>query len=239
MAKKKETEASDRNTHTEYAPRLRTFATVEGDLVIGTSTEYTPPEGAIEVPEQLAGTHPSELRFDGKGVRHAGEFSSFYIAQDGTRHVEPSEGRVEYKGKFDDDLVRDGEVWRQASAADRAERARRDLSPRVDAMADAQLGKSGLGSLTAIAGLLLTIDEARALKAAGETKPKTAEYPLLERLRAARGLETILAAADAVLGDGLDTRRKLAQILDTRDDLLGRMAKGRNEEAVRKVARGE
>lgn len=94
-------------------------ATTDGDLIVGINRGDAAVGGA-PIPDALAGKPASELRWDGKRVRHLSEFRRFYIDENGTKHVakKDSQWSAALEMPWDAEPIRDGAAWRAPSASD-------------------------------------------------------------------------------------------------------------------------
>lgn len=70
------------------------------------------------IPAGLVSAHDTRLRVVDGEVVDAADFSTFYISDDGYKHVVAGDGRQQLECAWDDALTRDGEAWRIVPASE-------------------------------------------------------------------------------------------------------------------------
>jgi len=104
-------------------------ALIDKDLVIGIA------EGDIsdiEIPMKLQNLPLSQLRFDGQKIVDASTYTTFYVDENGTKHIiQHNPSWQELQCKFDDELVNENGVWRVKTKEDYLKELKQDLKNQV------------------------------------------------------------------------------------------------------------
>lgn len=94
-------------------------ASVEEDIVVGVGKTVVGPE----VPPELRGLTPMQLRFVDGEVVDATSIREWHVDDSGQKHAVPAPGRTKLTCAWDDWLIRDGIGWRVETPEELAARS--------------------------------------------------------------------------------------------------------------------